>query len=138
MEKTQVKAEFFVTSKTLSSRELAEKITIPYMVIGDKNDILKNGNMRGETFWEISTEYEYSTDINEQIKKIIYKIKQCKESLIEIVKEGSGNCCFCIVIHIENGETPSMVLDKDMISIAFELNAEIEFDTYANPYSSEF
>lgn len=137
MDKTQVKAEFNILSTELSVEQMILILGFTGDSIGDKSDVLKNGRLRGQSFIELCTEYENSLDIFEQYNKLLIKIKKIKETLLNALETGKLTYHFCIVIKIENGETPAMTLNSELINLLHELRSEIEFDTYANPYNSE-
>jgi hypothetical protein len=137
MELTQVKAEFIIISKELSLKQMTDTLGFTGDYAGDKNDVIRNGQLRGESFIELCTEYEDSLDIHEQYSKLIARVEDIKKNIISVLETGKICCRFCIVIIIEKGNTPAMYLDSDFINLMHELRAEIEFDTYANPYNSE-
>lgn len=136
MEQTQIKAEFIIISEQLSLAEMINILGVKGDHSGDKNDVLKNGCIRGESFIEFCTEYEESLDIYEQYSKVLAKIKNIKGSILSALEIGKLCCRFCIVIKIEDGITPAMSLNNEFINLMHELKAEVEFDTYANPYES--
>lgn len=43
-----------------------------------------------------------------------------------------------IVIKMNNGDTPGIVINHNFLRLANYLGAEIQFDLYANPYKSLF
>lgn len=134
MEKTQVKVEFYITSKELSVSEMVNLLKCEGDFSGDKNDVLKNGCLRGESFIEFSTEYEDSLDICEQYNKVLVRIESIKKNILPVLEEGKVWCHVCIVIKVENGDTPAMIINNQFINLLNEMRAEIEFDMYVNSY----
>jgi hypothetical protein len=137
MELTQVKSEFIITSNELSLKQMVDTLGFTGDYSGDKNDVLKNGQLRGESFIEFCTEYENSLDIHEQYSKLVARVEGIKKKIISLLETGKICCRFCIVIKIEKGNTPAMYLNSEFINWLHELQAELEFDTYANPYNLE-
>nr|WP_170295525.1 DUF4279 domain-containing protein [Chengkuizengella sediminis] len=89
---------------------------------------------RKVTCWDLSTDYQESFDVNEQLDQIIKQIQE-KDSIInEIRKTYSVECKFTIVIIIEEGYTPALYLNNEVIKFASSIDAEFDIDLYANPY----
>lgn len=101
-----------------------------------KGDLIPNCSVthyRKETSWDFGTGYQDSLDVNGQLNQILYKFRG-KESLInEIIEDYSIDCKFIIVIKIENGNTPALYLNKDIVKFASDIGAEFDVDLYANP-----
>lgn len=93
---------------------------------------------RKETTWELGTEYEETTDLNEQISQVIEEFQNKEETINELCKTYKLECLFMIVLVINDGFTPATYINKEFINIANQIGAEIHFDIYANPYKSEF
>ncbi|WP_148302647.1 DUF4279 domain-containing protein [Caldalkalibacillus mannanilyticus] len=91
-----------------------------------------------ETSWEIGIDYEESFDTGEQLNKVLAQLRNKEENINEITQRFNLNCLFMFVIIMNNGYTPALSLNSEMISFAHRINAEIHFDLYANPYESEY
>ena len=93
---------------------------------------------RKETAWELSTSYQESYDVKEQMDEIVGPLKN-KATIINQLKEKYKlECKIFIVIVMENGYSPSLYLDNEQIEFANSVKAEIDIDLYANPYQSGF
>src|SRR5690606_24880176 len=93
---------------------------------------------RKETAWELSTGYQESFDVKEQMDQVLGQLKN-KTALINMLKtEYKLNCHLSIVIVMENGYTPVFHMDNEMIESANSINAEFDIDLYANPYDENF
>lgn len=89
---------------------------------------------RKETAWELSTGYQESWDVKEQLNLILGPLKN-KASIINQLKvDYKLECKLTIVIIMENGETPALYLEHEQIEFANSIKAEFDFDLYANPY----
>lgn len=85
---------------------------------------------RKETDWTLSTGYQESYDINNQLN-VILKFLEEKTEQLKYLKEKYGlEFLFMIVIQVENNESPAMYLRKDIIDFASLIQAEIHFDLY--------
>ncbi|MED4057380.1 DUF4279 domain-containing protein [Niallia taxi] len=63
---------------------------------------------RKETSWDLGTGYQVSLDVNDQLQKIIIKLKN-KVSIINEIKDAySVECNSFIVVKIEEGNTPGL------------------------------
>jgi hypothetical protein len=93
---------------------------------------------RKETIWEIGTDFEETYDINNQIIQVMRMIKGKEATIKQLIEEFNLQCYFMIVMKINEGETPATYINKEFIRLAYELDTEIHFDIYANPYKSYF
>jgi hypothetical protein len=137
LDKTNVKVEFILLGDNFNPDDITNKLSIRPTSKWKKGEILKNGRVREYSGWEISTEYEESLDINDQLNQILIKIKDKRNEIFEISNNKDIECRFCVVVKIENGYTPAMTLNREVIQFAYEIGAEFEFDLYANPYTDE-
>ena len=87
-----------------------------------------------ENRWKYSTKYEETEDISIQLNKILPILIKKKEELMLISQHSDTLLLFMFVLKINAGITPAIYLTKEFIKFAGEINAQIEFDIYANPY----
>lgn len=125
------------------TRTLGIKPTNTYQkgdpIVRDLNEnVISTGNhYRLETAWELSTGYQESFDVDEQIEQIIGPLKN-KASAINKLKEEYGlECGFSIVIKMENGYTPGFHLSTEQMEFANSIKADFDIDLYANPYDED-
>ncbi|GAB6559526.1 DUF4279 domain-containing protein [Bacillus mobilis] len=85
---------------------------------------------RKETDWTLSTAYQESYDINNQLHVILKSLKEKTEQLIQLKKKYDLEFLFMVVIQVENNESPAMYLQKEIINFASSIQAEIHFDLY--------
>jgi len=148
LNKTQVKVYFSLYGGDFPIDKVTESLGIKPTNSYKKGDVIvrmPNPNIvstkvkhRKETTWELGTDYQESNDVKEQLNQIIRPLK----NKIAIINQFKTNfqleCGFSIVIIIENGDTPSLHLDKEQIEFANSIKAEIDIDLYANPYNDTF
>ncbi|MEB9505982.1 DUF4279 domain-containing protein [Bacillus anthracis] len=85
---------------------------------------------REETAWTLSTGYQQSYDINNQLYVILKSLEEKTEQLKQLKKKYDLQFLFMVVIQVENNESPAMYLQKDIIDFASSIQAEIHFDLY--------
>ncbi|HFK1449232.1 DUF4279 domain-containing protein [Bacillus pacificus] len=83
---------------------------------------------RKETNWALSTGYQESYDINNQLYVILKSLEEKTEPLKQLKKKYDLEFLFMVVIQIENNESPAMYLQKDILDFASSIQAEIHFD----------
>lgn len=137
MDKTKVKVYFSLFGDAFPLEEITERLEITPTKTYKKGDLIPNRSIplyRKETSWDLGTGYQVSLDVNNQLQKIINKLKN-KASIINEIKDAySVECKFFIVVKIEEGNTPGLYLDKEIIKFASTIEAEFDVDLYANSY----
>lgn len=120
--------------------EVTERLKVTPTETYKKGDIIPNrstNRYRRETSWDLGTDYQDSLDVNKQLQEIIDKL-QNKSLIINEMKDAySLECKFFIVIIIDNGNTPALYLDKEIIKFASSIEAEFDVDLYTNSYESD-
>ncbi|MED1724657.1 DUF4279 domain-containing protein [Brevibacillus parabrevis] len=131
MNKTSVMVEFTLTGDQFNPDLITEKLEIKPNEIYYKGDQVKHRKaVRKETCWSINTGYQESLDVNIQLRDVLEKIWPKKNDLRELQVENNLEIKFCIVIKIEENQTPAIYLDSDIIAFAHEIKAEFDFDLY--------
>ncbi len=141
MERTKVKVYFSLFGDTFPLDYVTEKLGITPSNTYRKRDIIPNRSttqFRKETTWDLGTGYQESLDVNEQLQQIITQLLNKVSIISEIKKTYSVQCKIFIVIIIEEGHTPTLYLDKDVINFASTIAAEFDRDLYANPPEDDF
>lgn len=83
-----------------------------------------------ETDWTLSTGYQESYDINNQLNTILKSLEGKTKELKQLKEKYDLEFLFMIVIQVENDEKPAMYLQKNIIGFASLIQAEIQFDLY--------
>lgn len=93
---------------------------------------------RAYTSWSLSTGYQPSFDVNDQLQHIIAQLRG-KETILDGIYDTYDDmqARFVIVVVIEDGQTPSLVFDLKTIQFAHQIRAEFDIDLYANPYEED-
>jgi len=132
MDETVVNAKFMIIGDENFDPDIATNtLKINPTKVGRKGELIRGGRLkRKESFWEISTDYKKSYDINDQLDQILNIIIPVKEELMSIISSNNLYAKIEFVINIENNEKPAMHLQKNVIDFASEIGAEIDFDLY--------
>ncbi|RRN71278.1 DUF4279 domain-containing protein [Peribacillus simplex] len=110
-------------TKTYKKGDIIEKIN-------NLNLVSTKIRRRKETDWILSTGYQESYDINNQLNTILKSLEGKTKELKQLKEKYSLEFLFMIVIQVENDEKPAMYLQKNIIDFASLIQAEIHFDLY--------
>jgi hypothetical protein len=132
MENTSIKVKFQVIGDDLEPSVITQRLSIQPVKTWRKGEALPRNTDISRDFscWLISTDYEESIDINNQLRKILDLILVKRDELITMRDELKVDYLFEVVIKIENNMKPAMHLDKELIKFASEIEAEFDFDLY--------
>lgn len=139
MEQTQVMVYFSMFADEFPLEMVTKHLGIEPTDSFKNGDIIKKispteNYVRSYTRWKLSTGYQESLDVSEQMDMIIAQIGN-KSAIINNLKKQFGlECRFTIVIIMNNGFTPGLYLDQSIIAFANSINADFDIDLYANPY----
>ncbi|MGE1126296.1 DUF4279 domain-containing protein [Bacillus wiedmannii] len=133
-------AYFSATGDIFPVEAITEALSIEPTRTYKKGDVVARRNnpnlvstkiiYRKETDWTLSTGYQESYDINNQLHVILKSLAGKIEQLKHLKKKYSLQFLFMIVIQVENNESPAMYLQKNIIDFASSIQAEIHFDLY--------
>lgn len=128
---TNIKAEFIVYSDDLNPKLVTDFLGLsPTQSWAKGDDIRGKNNRRKESIWLLSTEYEESLDINNQLSKLLIILNDKKYKLLELVQLYPVNYTMEIVIRVRKGEVPAIYFDSQTISFINEIQAKIDIDLY--------
>ena len=139
MEQTQVMVYFSMFADEFPLDAVTKQLGIEPTESYKKGDIIKKispteNHVRSYTCWKLSTGYQESLDVGEQMDMIIDQIGD-KSAIINDLKRQFGlDCRFTIVIIMNNGYTPGLYLNQSIIAFANSINADFDIDLYANSY----
>ena len=139
MEQTQVMVYFSRFADEFPLEMVTKHLGIEPTDSFKNGDIIKKispieNYVRSYTCWKLSTGYQESLDVSEQMDMIIAQIGN-KSAIINNLKKQFGlECRFTIVIIMNNGFTPGLYLDQSMIAFVNSINADFDIDLYANSY----
>ncbi|WP_449622910.1 DUF4279 domain-containing protein [Robertmurraya sp. Marseille-Q9965] len=131
MNKTNILAEFNIIGDEYDIEVISEQLGIEptnYYKKGDK--ILNKEIQRKETCWSISSGYQISLDINDQLEKILSIIKPKRKILNKLREQYKLDYKFIIVIRVEENQSPAIYLENEVIEFANNIKADFDFDLY--------
>jgi hypothetical protein len=142
MDKTQVMVYFSLFGGEFPIDEVTKRLGITPTETYKKGDLLPRRNSlhpfyRIETAWELSSGYQESYDVKEQMDQVVEPLKNQASIINQIKEDYTLECKFFIVIIIEDGDTPALYLNSKQIEFANSINAEFDIDLYANPYDDK-
>lgn len=132
-------AYFSITGDVLPLNEVTKTLNIEPTTTYKKGDIIVNNKpnvastkicKRLETSWELSTDYQKSYDINDQLNPLLEMLEGKVKELNELKEKHDLSYMFMIVIQIENNQTPATYLEDKIINFASSISAQIHFDMY--------
>lgn len=148
IDKTKVMAYFSLFGEEFPVNEVTKLLSIEPtesynkgdVIVRQKNDktISTTVHYRKETAWVLSSGYQESYDVTEQLAQVLEPLKNKTAIINQLRKRYRLDCLFSIVIIMENGQTPALHLDNKQIEFANSIEAEFDIDLYANPFKSDF
>ena len=131
MDKTNIKVEFTVISEDFDIDLLTIKWGIEPTQRYYKGDIIPRINRtREESIWRIETEYNESLDINDEVLKLMEKLYGKEEILKDLKNKHNLKYSICVVINVENNQTPAIYLTEEVINLFSLIGIYFEIDLY--------
>lgn len=128
---TEICAEFNIIGEDFQEEAVSNVLGLIPCEFYHKGDPIKNRNLvRKETCWSISSGFEESLNINEQIKKILYKLHNKSEELIFLKKKLNLDYLLSITIKVQEENVPAMYFESTLIGFINYISAEIDIDLY--------
>ncbi|NQX63734.1 DUF4279 domain-containing protein [Paenibacillus qinlingensis] len=122
-------AYFSILGDVFPLDEATRTLNIKPTSTHQKGDTVRN-HIKTETDWTLSTDFQESHDINEQLNPLLNQLESKINELQELKNNYDLSLLFMVVIQIENNEKPAMYLKSRIINFASAINAEIHFDLY--------
>lgn len=128
---TEICVEFNIIGDYFQEEEISNVLELIPSEFYRKGDAIKNRTLaRKETCWTISSGFEESLDINEQIKKILYSLQNKSEELNFLKKELNLDYLLTIIINVQEENVPAMYFESNVLGFINNISAEIEVDLY--------
>lgn len=84
-----------------------------------------------QTTWELSTKRERCHVVSLQFEKLIQVLAGKEKEINQICSSYGLSVSFVVTIWMNKDDNPEIVLEKEIVSFAASINAEIGFDLYA-------
>ncbi|MCT4795432.1 DUF4279 domain-containing protein [Exiguobacterium alkaliphilum] len=136
---TEVLVTFRLLADDFSIEDVTHRLGLTPTETFKHGDKSKYPSRRREyTSWSLSTGYQPSVDVNNQLQHIIAQLRG-RETILDDIYDTYDDmqARFIIVIVMEGGQTPSLVFDLETIQFAHRIRAEFDIDLYANPYEED-
>ena len=138
MEKTKVMVYFNIKGDDFPLETVTELLGIT------PTNTMKKGELGSPehppyrfTSWSYGTDYEETLDIDNQLLPVLKAFKGKIDVINDIQSTYDTKCSIVIVPEIYDGRSPGFLFEKDTIEFAYRVNASIEIDLYAMPYSDD-
>ncbi|MQR94395.1 DUF4279 domain-containing protein [Fictibacillus phosphorivorans] len=130
MNETQVKVYFSLFGDDFPINEVTRRLEIlPTESYKKGDNTSANSSLsREETSWDYGTDYQYSLDVNEQLQQVMDQLRDKCSIINELQAEFSLASKIYIVIRMVNEQAPALYLEKDILTFASNIGAEIEVD----------
>ncbi len=128
---TRILAEFKLTGTNFNPEEVTSLLGIVPTKTWRKDDqTLDSLLTRKRDGWRLSTGEEESLDLNNQLRPVLDQLKPHFSKIKDVCARLHLEVEMGFAVNVENGETPALHFDKDIVQIAADLNAEIDIDLY--------
>ncbi len=130
MNETQVKVYFSLFGEDFPINEVTRRLEVTPTDSNKKGDLTSANSSirRKETSWDYGTDYQYSLDVNEQLQQVMNQLRDKCSIIYELQAEFGLVSKIYIVIAMVNGQAPALYLEKDILTFASNIGAEIEVD----------
>lgn len=124
----KIRIDFWITGNSFEPSKVTETLQIEPTRVRRKEECPVP--QTALTSWKLSTKKEECKAICWQFEKLI-KLLQGKEKLInDLCKRYELTVSFTVIVEMEAGNAPELVLTKDIVLFVAAINAEVGFDLY--------
>jgi hypothetical protein len=83
-----------------------------------------------KTEWSIEMCEENCTDVAIPFERMLSILAAKSKTIRTVCCDYNLEACFVVVIHMKDGNSPEVVLSREIVAFAASINAEIGFDLY--------
>lgn len=123
-----IKVTFYLSADEFDLDEVTQKIGI-IPTIARKKDSFPPTALAC-TIWALSIKEERCKAICFLFEELLNMLRPKEKLITDICKDYNIEASFEVVIHMQDGDGPEIVLPREVISFAATINAEIGFDIY--------
>lgn len=130
----KINVSFLLFSENLDPNVVTNYVNIIPTRSLKKGDPLTSDKHRSrkDGCWEISSGYQDSLDINDQLDAVCKILLPNKKLFKEVIQTNNLSAKFDIVIEINDGIAPGMSLQRKILTLANEFDAVFDFDLYVD------
>jgi hypothetical protein len=128
---TNVMVKLSIYGDDFHPQDITDKIGIQPTEYWKKGDNVPGKLItRKNTCWRLSTGYQESLDINEQISHIMELFQGKSSGINELISSYNLEIMISVVINIENNQKPAMYFNRQTIEFINLIKAEVDIDLY--------
>ncbi|ANF94616.1 DUF4279 domain-containing protein [Paenibacillus bovis] len=125
---SKIRIDFWLTGDLFEADEVSEILQIEPTKFKRKEEYPLP--QTALTSWKLSTKKEECKAVCWQFEKLINLLKGKEGLIIELCEQYELTASFTVVVEMEAGNGPELVLTKDIILFIAAINAEVGFDLY--------
>ena len=125
-----ISAEFRVRGEVFNPVEFSKKILLSETKVWFKGDIVMEGSIlkRKDNAWVVFTSEIKSYSVENQIRKVLLKVKPYSEWIIKAIQEQKLNVEISVAVYLVGDQTPSIYLAPNLIAEISKYNATVDID----------
>lgn len=123
-----IKISFYITGDNYDLEEATKRIGIVPTMARTKGSLPPNA--LAYTIWAINIKEENCIAVSILFERMLSILDGKANIINELCNDYSLATGFEVVIHMKDGDSPEVVLPREVISFAAAINAEIGFDIY--------
>ncbi|WP_182106833.1 DUF4279 domain-containing protein [Morganella morganii] len=128
---SKVKATFAIYGDDFNINNVSEILNLSPSKTRIKGVVSQGGKIPSPTTgWSLSTEYEDSYDVMDQMNNLASTLKKKVLELKKIKTIYDVKYVFMFSIKIEDGKAPGFYLEGELLSFVNEIDAAIDLDMY--------
>jgi hypothetical protein len=131
MEQTNIMAKLSIYGDNFNPQVITDYLNIQpeeWWLKGD--NVAGKATKRNKSCWRVSTGYQESLDVNNQLSEVIKLFQGKSDKLIELIHSHNLEVFIAIVVNIENNQKPAIYFDRRAIKFVHEIEAQIDIDLY--------
>ena len=134
----RIQVGFYLTGKEFNIKYVSEVLQVKETYFRTKEDwpdVIKQNqdlpdDLKPRTIWGLQTSREECYTVNFKMKEIVEKLGEKIEKINELCIELDLESALTVIIEMEVGNGPEMVLDREVVKFISEIGAEVDFDMY--------
>lgn len=136
---TQIKLVFLVFGDAFNPEDFTKLVNIPPSEIWIKGDEIKTNihlrksktlPKRKESAWEYTEGYMQTLDFGILSRHFEHVFSNKKHEIRKFIEANDLDATVNIIVEVVDGQTPSLTLSKDFISLLNDMDLELDFEVY--------
>ncbi len=127
---TNIMVEFTIDGDVFDPDDISKTLQLEPSSVRIKGEKINEYAKMKYSYWTISTDYEESLNASIQIEKIMKLIKNKVPELNYLKNKYKTEHGFVIVVNIEEGIGPTIILEKDFYDFLIDIDGFFTIDSY--------